>query len=81
MSAMLRSAARRIEPPRQRRRWPFLTAGLVIAASAATAAAAAISKRGPGTPGRPGEDQADEPTAQSEQATSSADVNGRVHTP
>lgn len=39
VSAMLSSAARRIEPPRrQRRRWPFLVGGLVALGAAAGAA-------------------------------------------
>lgn len=44
MSAMLSSAARRVEPERRKpRRWPVLIAGM---AAAAAAAAAAIVKRG-----------------------------------
>jgi hypothetical protein len=38
MSAMMTSAARKIEPPRPRRRWPFFMAGLVALSAAAGAA-------------------------------------------
>jgi hypothetical protein len=79
MSAMLRSAARRVEPPRaKRRRWPFMTAALVMVAGAASAAAGLLSKRGQDPFGRKAQEEA--AGTQTEQATTSADANGRVHT-
>jgi hypothetical protein len=82
MSAMLQRAARRIDPaPRARRRWPFLTAGLVMAAGAAAAAAAVINRRGTGslTPvGKPSEDATTTTGTPAESAAT--DVNGRVRT-
>lgn len=83
MSAMLSDAARRIQPSQpKRRRWPFLTAGLV--AVAATAAAAVMrSRRGSGSLsplGKSSSDTQTPETAQDAAATSSSDANGRVHT-
>ncbi len=81
MSAMLRGAARRIEPAqRRRRRWPFLTAGLVTAIGAA-AAAVFMNRRGAIPFARLGKTSQTEPstgTDQKAEAAAGADVNGRV---
>jgi hypothetical protein len=83
MSAMLCSAARRIEPPRQKRRlWPFVTAGLVSAV-AAGAAGVLAGRRGKGPLARLGSKPQSTTVSQAEPETaetSTADVNGRVHT-
>jgi hypothetical protein len=64
MSAMLSSAARRIEPDRRKpRRWPMLIAGL---ATLAAAAAAAILKRGASLPWRNGKQAEEQATAGAE---------------
>jgi len=86
MSAMLSRAARRIEPPRprRRRRWPLLTAGLAIVGSALAAAAAAMNRRGSGPFARTGKTQESAPAPgtepESAEAASGADANGRVRT-
>lgn len=78
ISAMLGAAARRIEPQRKRRRWPFLTAGLVTAAAAASAAIRIVSRRG-GMPAEPGKSPEKDASAQPEPpAAETSDVNGRV---
>jgi len=48
MAGMLSAAARRIEPvpPRRRRRWPVLAAGLVAAAGLSATAAYLLKRRG-----------------------------------
>jgi hypothetical protein len=82
ISAMLGAAARRIEPPRKRRLWPFLTAGVVTAAAAAGAAIRVMTRRGGAeTATQLGKAAEKEAPAQSEpSATKAADVNGRVRT-
>ena len=83
MAAMLSSAARRIDPapaPAKRRRWPFVAAGLMLAAGLCGTAAYLINKRAARQWGEPPKatrapeapDTAEEPTG--------SDVNGRVHT-
>jgi len=80
LSAMLGAAARRIEPQRKRRLWPFLTAGLVTAAAATSAAIRIVSRRG-GMPTKPGKSSEKDASAQPEpSAAKTADVNGRVRT-
>jgi hypothetical protein len=80
ISAMLSAAARKVEPQRKRRLWPFLTAGLVTAAAAAGAAIRIVTRRG-GTPTQdtsPEQDASTQP--ESAPAAKGADVNGRVRT-
>lgn len=81
ISAMLGAAARRIEPRRKRRLWPFLTVGLVAAAAAAGAAIRMVTRRGAGTsqPGAASEKEA-ATHPESTAAAKTADVNGRVRT-
>lgn len=56
VSAMMSSAAKRVDPdPRKRRRWPFLMAGLVALA----AAAGAVVRRSSATPWRSSQPQED----------------------
>lgn len=80
MSSMLSRAARRIEPTsRRRRRWPFLTAGVLVMAGAAAAAAVVKSRRS--SQPFPGLGQSQDETADSQSAEAvNADANGRVHT-
>jgi len=86
-SAMV-SAARRMEPPksRRRRRWPLIAAGvMVLGAGCAAAAQVLRSKRnavsttasGPETPPTP----PTTPAEGQEMADAHADVNGQVRTP
>jgi hypothetical protein len=85
MSAMLSSAARRIEPPRRApRRWPFLVAGLVTLGAAA--GAAVWKMRGSGLPwqqSKPSEEAAEaSPSAGPSGASSDASAaqsNARAH--
>jgi hypothetical protein len=89
VSELLSGAARRIEPaPRRRRRWPFLTAGLVAAAGALATAVLLLARRGTGPLGRKGGsgegsagDAASTPAPAVPDAASSADANGRVPAP
>jgi hypothetical protein len=74
ISAMLGAAARKVEPQRKRRVWPFLTAGFVTAAAAAGAAIRMRRGTMSTQPGKtPEQDAQPEPSA-----TKAADVNGRV---
>lgn len=77
MSAMLSSAARKIEPSRRtRRRWPFFVAGLVALGAAAGAAAAgwrssqAKSQQDQAGPGEP-----------ADATTPAGESNAQVRTP
>jgi hypothetical protein len=81
MAAMLSSAARRIDPaPAKRRRWPFVAAGLMLAAGLCGTAAYLVNRRAArqwgeapeatGAPAAP--DPAQEPAG--------SEVNGRIHT-
>jgi hypothetical protein len=90
VSELLSGAARRIEPaPARRRRWPFLTAGLVAAAGALATAVMLLARRGTGPLGRKGRAgegsaghaAASTPAPAAPEAASSADANGRVRTP
>jgi len=81
MAAMLSSAARRIDPaPAKRRRWPFVTAGLMLAAGLCGTAAYLVNRRAArqwgeapkATGARAAPDAAQEPAG--------SEVNGRVHT-
>ena len=84
MAAMLSAAARRIEPvpPRRRRRWPVLAAGLVTAAGLGATVAYLLKRRG--SAGTATENTA--PAAGNTTATAaepahpvaSSEVNGRV---
>jgi hypothetical protein len=80
MSAMMSSAAKRVDPaPSKRRRWPLLIAGLAILAAAA---AAILSRRASAAPWRNGESPDD--TASTEATPEAANANGSskptVHT-
>lgn len=89
VSAMLIRAARRIEPKerKQRRRWPFLAAGLIVAGAVTAGAAVLRGKLNPGP-----QTQANDPAQKTEPSqrppqeedesgtTTAADANGRVHT-
>lgn len=78
VAAMLRRAARRIEPAKtRRRRWPFLAAGLVSATCAA-AAAVFMNRRGAMPFGRKTSQSEPDTAADAEQPDTTADANGRV---
>jgi hypothetical protein len=86
MSAMLSSAARRIEPPRRAsRRWPFLVAGLVTLGAAA--GAAIWKMRGSGLPwqqskpsGEAAEASPQAGPASADSDASAAHSNAQAHT-
>jgi hypothetical protein len=74
VSAMMSSAAKRIDPdPGKRRRWPLAVAGLL--ALAAAAVAAIFSRRGSGAPWRKAESQEETPADETKQ-DASANANG-----
>ena len=76
VSAMMSSAAKRVDPaPSKPRRWPLLIAGL---AALGAAAAAILSRRASAAPWRKGESQeeADSAEATPEAAPEAANVNG-----
>jgi hypothetical protein len=80
MSAMLSSAAKRVDPdPGKRRRWPFLVAGLVALAAAA---GVVLNRRGTGKPWTKGEPQQDTAVDSTtpESADSKVSANAKVHT-
>jgi hypothetical protein len=80
MSAMMSSAAKRIDPdPGKRRRWPFLMAGLVALAAAV---GAVLNRRGSGKPWSKGEPEQDTAadTAETEPADAKGSANAKVHT-
>jgi hypothetical protein len=83
VSAMLVTAARRIEPPRPKRRmWPFAVAAGLVAAAGAAAAGVLLGKQGKGPLARMGKWQESSSDGQAEPEAaeaSTADVNGRVH--
>ena len=87
VSAALVTAARRIEPPRaRRRRWPLIVAGVVVLGAGCVAAAQVLRSRQ-----NAASMAASEPTAPTPPATPAehqetadaahADVNGQVRTP
>jgi hypothetical protein len=74
VSAMMSSAAKRIDPSRgKRRRWPLALAGIV--ALAAAAAGAIFSRRASGPPWRKSEPQEETSAAETKQ-DASANANG-----
>jgi len=81
MAAMLSSAAHRIDPaPAKRRRWPFVAAGLMLAAGLCGTAAYLVNRRAarqwgevPEPPGAPA-------APETAQEGAGSDVNGRVET-
>jgi hypothetical protein len=81
MAAMLSSAARRIDPaPAKRRRWPFVAAGLMLAAGLCGTAAYLVNRRAARQWGQtPEPTRAPEAPDTAEEPTGSH-VNGRVHT-
>jgi hypothetical protein len=84
MAAMLSAAARRIEPvpPRRRRRWPALAAGVVTAAGVATAAYLLKRRATAGAPEFTAPADAASTTMPTEVPShlAASDANGRVHT-
>lgn len=76
VSAMMSSAAQRIDPGgRKRRRWPLMLAGL---AALAAAAAAIFSRRASAAPWRKGEPQEDTATPETDpEASTNANGSGQ----
>jgi len=88
VSAAMVAAARRIEPPKaRRRRWPFIVAGVVVLGAGCAAAAQILrSKRNTefvaATDPMPGSTPSGSPADHQEMTdTAHADVNGQVRTP
>jgi hypothetical protein len=85
MAAMLSAAARRIEPvpPRRRRRWPVLAAGLVTAAGLSATAAYLLKRRAAGTAPEftaPADAASTTGPAEVPSHPAASDANGRAHT-
>ncbi len=87
VSAAMVTAARRIEPPRaKRRRWPLIVAGIVVMGAGCAAAAQILrSKRNtvaaPSDPMTSAPMPPATPADRQEGDTAHADVNGQVRTP
>lgn len=83
MAAMLSSAARRIDPapaPAKRRRWPFVAAGLTLAAGLCGTAAYLINRRAARQWGEAPEPTGAPAAPQTAQEPAGSDVNGHIHT-
>lgn len=84
MAAMLSAAARRIEPvpPRRRRRWPVLAAGLITAAGLSATAAYLLKRRGAADTAtgdtEPAADSTSAMPAEPGTPVAASDANGRV---
>jgi len=84
MAGMLSAAARRIEPvpPRRRRRWPVLAAGLAAAAGLSATAAYLLKRRAAHAPEFTAPADAASTTMPTEVPShlAASDANGRVRT-
>ena len=81
MAAMLSSAARRIDPaPAKRRRWPFVAAGLMLAAGLCGTAAYLVNRRAARQWGEAPEATGAPAASDPAQGPAGSEVNGRVHT-
>jgi len=81
MAAMLSSAARRIDPaPAKRRRWPFVAAGLMLAAGLCGTAAYLVNRRAARQWGEAPEPTRGTAAPDAAQEPAGSDVNGRAHT-
>jgi len=81
MAAMLSSAASRIDPaPAKRRRWPFVAAGLMLAAGLCGTAAYLVNRRAARQWGEAPEPTRGTAAPDAAQEPAGSDVNGRVHT-
>ena len=81
MAAMLSSAAQRIDPaPAKRRRWPFVAAGLMLAAGLCGTAAYLVNRRAARQWGEVPEATGAPAAPDAAQEDASSEVNGRVQT-
>ena len=81
VAAMLSSAAHRIDPaPAKRRRWPFVAAGLVVAAGLCGTAAYLVNRRAARQWGEVPEPTGAQAAPETVQEGAGSDVNGRVQT-
>ncbi len=81
MAAMLSSAARRIDPaPAKRRRWPFVAAGLMLAAGLCGTAAYLVNRRAARQWGEVQEATGAPAAADAAQEPAGSDVNRPVNT-
>jgi len=80
MAAMLSSAARRVDPaPAKRRRWPFVTAGLMLAAGLCGTAAYLVNRRAARQWGEAPKATGTQAAPDAAQKPGGSEVNGRVH--
>src|SRR5215467_9869246 len=81
MATMLSSAASWIDPaPAKRRRWPFVAAGLMLAAGLCGTAAYLVNRRAARQWGEAPEPTRGTAAPDTAQEPAGSDVNGRVHT-
>ena len=81
VAAMLSEAAHRIDPvPAKRRRWPFVAAGLMLAAGLCGTAAYLINRRAARQWGEVPEPTGAPAAPETAEERASSDVNGRVQT-
>jgi len=81
VAAMLSSAAHRIDPaPAKRRRWPFVAAGLMLAAGLCGTAAYLVNRRAARQWGEVPEPTGAQAAPETVQEGAGSDVNGRVQT-
>ena len=81
VAAMLSSAAHRIDPaPATRRRWPFVAAGLMVAAGLCGTAAYLVNRRAARQWGEVPEATGAPAAPETAEEPAGSDVNGRVHT-
>jgi hypothetical protein len=81
MAAMLSSAAHRIDPaPAKRRRWPFVAAGLMLAAGLCGTAAYLVNRRTARQWGEVPEPTGAPAAPETAEDPVGSDANGRVHT-
>ena len=81
VATMLSAAAHRIDPaPAKRRRWPFVAAGLMLAAGLCGTAAYLVNRRAARQWGEVPERAGAPAAPETAQERADSDVNGRVHT-
>lgn len=81
VAAMLSSAAHRIDPaPAKRRRWPFVAAGLMVAAGLCGTAAYLVNRRAARQWGEVPEATGAPAAPETAEERAGSDVNGRLHT-
>jgi hypothetical protein len=81
VAAMLSSAAHRLDPASaKRRRWPFVAAGLIVAAGLCGTAAYLVNRRAARQWGEVPETTGPPAAPETAQDPAGSDVNGRIHT-